>query len=40
MKKETMDIKQLIKLGIDYYPDNDGGIWYKDPTSGETIHIY
>ncbi|AOZ97935.1 hypothetical protein [Butyrivibrio hungatei] len=22
MKNETMDIKKLIKLGIDYYPDN------------------
>ena len=26
-----MTVKQLRELGIDYYPDNDGGLFYYDP---------
>lgn len=25
-----MTLKELKELGIDAYPDNDGGLWYYD----------
>lgn len=35
----VMDSRQLEELGIRLYPDNDGGLWYKDPATGQTITI-
>lgn len=31
-----MDIKTLRKLGIECWPDNDGGLWYVDPETNLT----
>ena len=30
-----MNIKEIKELGIDCWPDNDGGLYYFDPVTGQ-----
>lgn len=32
-----MTLSELDELGIDCYPDNDGGLWYWLDGSAETV---
>ena len=30
-----MTIETLREMGIDFWPDNDGGLYYIDPATGQ-----
>jgi fructose-1,6-bisphosphatase/inositol monophosphatase family enzyme len=42
-KKEVVNeikiIKDLEAMGVELFPDNDGGLWYFDPVDGTTKYI-
>lgn len=42
-KKEVVDeikiIKDLEAKGVELFPDNDGGLWYKDPVDKSIKYI-
>ena len=34
-----MTIQELDEQGISYYPDNDGGLWYYEPGTGNVRKV-